>query len=70
MALIGRFKFLYLTNKEGYMRKTPNEVSWGGALNDALSPSPSTSRVSTGSMTPSSHRLMSETETVEDKGNA
>ena len=40
-----------------YIRKTPNDVSGIGALRTAAaSPRPSTSRVSTGSMTPSSHR--------------
>jgi len=39
-----------------YMRNTPNVVSGIGAFNAALSASASVSRVSSGSMTPSSHR--------------
>ena len=41
----------------GYMRNTPILVGSVGALYAALSPSPSTVRVSSGSITPSSHRL-------------
>ena len=39
-----------------YIRKTPNGVSGIGALSAAERPRPSTMRVSTGSMIPSSHR--------------
>ena len=39
-----------------YIRNTPNGVSGIGALSAAERPSPSTMRVSTGSMMPSSHR--------------
>ncbi len=39
-----------------YMRKTPNVVSGTGAFDAAESPSASTRRVSSGSMTPSSQR--------------
>ena len=39
-----------------YMRKTPNVVSGTGAFAAAASPSPSTRRVSRGSMIPSSQR--------------
>lgn len=40
-----------------YIRKTPNLVDSTGALSEALMLSPRTRRVSTGSMTPSSHNL-------------
>ena len=42
---------------KSYILKTPNLVGLTGALRAALSPSPSTIRVSLGSIMPSSHSL-------------